>query len=214
MEDPSQKDSRAPSTKVYVGKLSYKTQWMALKEVFGQAGTVTYAKILQDDGPYGKGSWSRGCGFVEFATAEEAAAAVQTLNGTELDGRAILVDLWDEAAPKYGPKGWSKGSGTAAGGNASKGAPRKYEDDDPACKVYIGNLSYKTKWGPLKDFMAQAGTVTYAKVLEDKGAGKGGFWSKGVGLAVFATPEEAAAAVASLNGQELDGRQVSVDHWT
>eukprot|EP00403_Amphidinium_massartii_P019627 CAMPEP_0178430596 /NCGR_PEP_ID=MMETSP0689_2-20121128/31405_1 /TAXON_ID=160604 /ORGANISM="Amphidinium massartii, Strain CS-259" /LENGTH=260 /DNA_ID=CAMNT_0020052465 /DNA_START=65 /DNA_END=847 /DNA_ORIENTATION=+ len=205
-----------PGSKVYVGKLSYKTQWMALKDLFAQAGTVTYAKVLREDGPYGRGSWSRGSGFVEFSSPQEAANAVQMFNGTELDGRQIVVDLWDEAAPKQtwkGGQGWTSWSGGKGGGKGKNSDGVNAHNEDPACKVYIGNLSYKTKWSTLKEFMSSAGTVSYAKVLEDKGAGKG-FWSRGVGFVIYSTPAEATAAVSSMNGQELDGRQIKVDHWS
>jgi len=212
-----------PSCKVYVGSLAYKTNWHTLKELFSQVGTVNYAKVLREDGPKGKGSWSRGAGLVEFSTPQEAALAIQTFNETELDGRTIMVDSWSDAAPSSpakGHKGKGKGFGKAsANGKSSaasvkvEAAPQPGETDNPACKVYIGNLSYKTKWAALKEFMAQAGTVVYAKVIEDKGKGKG-FWSTGAGLAVYSTPSEARTAISSLNGAELDGREIKLDVWT
>merc|ERR1711879_198952 len=107
----------------------------------------------------------------------------------------------------FGSKGKSKGYGSKG---KSKG---EWHEDDPACKVHVGNLSYKTKWASLKDFMSQAGTVTYAKIMEDKGKGKG-FWSRGSGLVIYSTPAEAQYAVATLNGETCDDRPVTVDSWT
>merc|ERR1712046_277089 len=102
-----------------------------------------------------------------------------------------------------GIKGKSKGARKGCGKS-------EWHEDDPACKVHVGNLSFKTKWASLKDFMSQAGTVTYSKILEDKGKGKG-FWSRGTGLVIYETPPEAQHAFATLNGALCDDRCVTVD---
>lgn len=97
-------DSRNPSCKVYVGQLPYSTTWQDLKDHFMQVGTVVYTKILVDKAKGGKGGanpdgWSKGMGIVEFDTPEEAQLAVSTLNGTEIGGRAIVVDAWTTGKP-------------------------------------------------------------------------------------------------------------------
>lgn len=79
--------------KVFVGSISFKTSNEALSAHFSQVGTVTSATILTDK----MTGRSRGYGFVEFSTAEEAQAAVDKLNGVELDGRALFVQI---ARPK------------------------------------------------------------------------------------------------------------------
>jgi RNA recognition motif-containing protein len=75
------------STKLYVGNLNYKTTDEKLKEVFGQYGEVTSVNILQ----------GRGFGFVEMATPESAQEAKNKLNGSDLEGRKIIVN---EARPR------------------------------------------------------------------------------------------------------------------
>jgi RNA recognition motif-containing protein len=75
------------STKLYVGNLNYKTTEEKLKEVFGQYGEVTSVNILQ----------GRGFGFVEMATPEAAQEARNRLNGTDLEGRKVIVN---EARPR------------------------------------------------------------------------------------------------------------------
>jgi len=80
------------SKKLYIGSLSYETTEDALKDFFSQAGNVESANIIKDK----FSGRSRGFGFVEMATEEEAKKAVETLNGAELDGRALMVD---EARP-------------------------------------------------------------------------------------------------------------------
>jgi RNA recognition motif-containing protein len=80
------------SNKLYVGSLSYDTNDDSLKEFFSQAGTVTSASVIMDK----MSGRSKGFGFVEMASEEEAKKAVETLNGKELDGRTLIVD---EARP-------------------------------------------------------------------------------------------------------------------
>jgi RNA recognition motif-containing protein len=75
--------------KVFVGSLSFSTTNQGLADYFAQAGTVTSANIIVDR-MNGK---SKGFGFVEFSSAEEAQAAVDKFNNTELDGRNIFVDI-------------------------------------------------------------------------------------------------------------------------
>mmetsp|Transcript_130446 Transcript_130446/g.239931 ORF Transcript_130446/g.239931 Transcript_130446/m.239931 type:complete len:117 (+) Transcript_130446:70-420(+) len=111
--------------------------------------------------------------------------------------------------------------GKAAGKGKGKGKSGPYgggpERADDSCKVYVGNLNFRTQWQQLKDHMGQAGTVNFVKILEDKGKGKGKFgrpWSKGTAMVEYASAEEAAYAVESLNEVELEGRNLLVDPWT
>jgi RNA recognition motif-containing protein len=73
--------------KLYVGNLNYKTTEETLKSLFAQYGEVTSVNILQ----------GRGFGFVEMATSESAQEAKGKLNGSEFDGRKIIVN---EARPR------------------------------------------------------------------------------------------------------------------
>jgi len=68
--------------KLYVGNLNYKTTEEALKDLFAQYGEVTSVNILQ----------GRGFGFVEMTTPEAAQDAKGKLNGTEFDGRKLIVN--------------------------------------------------------------------------------------------------------------------------
>ncbi len=78
--------------KLYVGNLSYSTTSESLQTAFSQAGNVVSATVITDK----MTGRSKGFGFVEFATDEEAAAAISMLNGKEVDGRALNVS---EARP-------------------------------------------------------------------------------------------------------------------
>jgi len=76
-------------TRVYVGNLAWSTTWQELKEHMKQAGDVSHADILMEDGS----GRSKGCGIVEFSSSEEAKKAIETLNETTLPGtdRKIFV---------------------------------------------------------------------------------------------------------------------------
>ena len=99
--------------KLFVGSLSYSTTEDSLKSFFAQAGTVESATIVNDR----DSGRSKGFGFVEMSTDAEAAQAITTLNGKELDGRAINVN---EAKPKT-----DRPAGGFGGGGANKGGFRK-----------------------------------------------------------------------------------------
>ncbi|OHA73412.1 MAG: RNA-binding protein, partial [Candidatus Wildermuthbacteria bacterium RIFCSPLOWO2_01_FULL_48_16] len=74
--------------KLYVGGLPYSTTEDELRELFAQAGTVESATIIQDR-TTGR---SKGFGFVEMATPEEAQKAVEMWNGKEVGGRTLTVN--------------------------------------------------------------------------------------------------------------------------
>jgi RNA recognition motif-containing protein len=81
------------SKKLYVGNLSYEVTEEDLKKNFGEAGECVAVNIIRDK----YSGNSRGFGFVEMATEEEAQEAIKKLNGGELSGRKITVQ---EARPR------------------------------------------------------------------------------------------------------------------
>jgi RNA recognition motif-containing protein len=83
--------------KLFVGNLSYKTTDDGLRSAFQQAGTVLSASVIMDK-MTGK---SRGFGFVEMEDAD-ADAAVNSLNGKEVDGRPLTVNEARPMAPRTG----------------------------------------------------------------------------------------------------------------
>src|SRR4051812_23533591 len=99
------------TTKLYVGNLSFKTTSDELREHFSQAGTVESASVIEDR----ETGRSRGFGFVEMATAEDAQAAIEQFNGKDMNGRNLTVN---EAKPKTdrGPGGGGRGGGYGGGG--------------------------------------------------------------------------------------------------
>ena len=104
------------ATKLYVGNLPFQTTSDELKDHFAQAGSVESASVVEDR----MTGRSRGFGFVEMATPEEAAAAIEQLNGKDFGGRNLTVN---EARPRTdrGPGGGYGGGGNRGGGGYGGG---------------------------------------------------------------------------------------------
>ncbi len=95
--------------KLYVGGLSYDTTEDGMKEAFGAAGKVESATVIMDR----MSGRSRGFGFVEMASEEDAQKAIEMFDGKELDGRTVKVN---EARPMRERGGFGGGAGGAGGG--------------------------------------------------------------------------------------------------
>jgi|SRR5947209_1312414 RNA recognition motif-containing protein len=102
------------STKLYVGNISFNTSNQDLIDLFSSSGTVTSANIIEDR----ETGRSRGFGFVEMSSSEEANAAIAALNGKEVDGRALKVN---EAKPQSNDRGGYGGGGGGRGGRGGSG---------------------------------------------------------------------------------------------
>lgn len=103
------------ASKLYVGGLSYSTTSEGLREFFAQCGNVLSATVITDR----FSGQSRGFGFVEMSTAEEAQNAISQLNGRDLDGRRISVEVSNPQAPRSG--GPRPGGGRPGGGGRGPG---------------------------------------------------------------------------------------------
>lgn len=98
------------ATKLFVGSLPYSVDDEELKSLFSEFGTVTYSKIILDRDNNNR---SKGFGFVEYDSAEEAKAAVAGLDGKEVSGRKIIVN---EARPQEKREFRPRGGGGNGGG--------------------------------------------------------------------------------------------------
>jgi cold-inducible RNA-binding protein len=109
------------ATKLYVGNLSFQTTSDELRDHFAQAGNVESAAVVEDR----MTGRSRGFGFVEMATPEEAAAAIEQFNGKDFGGRNLTVN---EARPRTdrGPGGGYGGGGNRGGGGYGGGGGGGY----------------------------------------------------------------------------------------
>ena len=104
------------STKLYVGNLSFSITSDDLQDYFSQAGTVESAKVIEDRDT----GRSRGFGFVEMASSDEAMAAIEQFNGQDFEGRSLVVN---EARPRE--EGGGGGRGGYGGGGGGRGGDRR-----------------------------------------------------------------------------------------
>jgi RNA recognition motif-containing protein len=103
--------------KLYVGNLGYGVSSSDLEQLFAAFGTVRSADVIADR----DSGRSKGFGFVEMSTDEEAQAAIEGLNGQERDGRAMTVN---EARPREERGGGRSGGGGGRGGRGGGGGRR------------------------------------------------------------------------------------------
>lgn len=92
---------------MFVGNLSYSSTEASLRSLFEQFGEVSSAKIITDRDT----GRSRGFGFVEMPNGDEARAAMEALNGSDLDGRSIRVNEAQPRQDRRGPRAGGAGGG-------------------------------------------------------------------------------------------------------
>ena len=100
--------------KLYVGNLSYETTDSDLQGMFEEFGSVQSAQVIMDR----ESGRSKGFGFVEMGSDQEAQAAITALNGKDMDGRALTVN---EAKPRE-----DRGGRSGGGGRGGYGGGRRY----------------------------------------------------------------------------------------
>ncbi|MBP6004496.1 MAG: RNA-binding protein [Pyrinomonadaceae bacterium] len=110
------------STKLYVGNLSFNTTAQDLETMFGEMGTVQSANLIEDR----ETGRSRGFGFVEMSSNEEAQTAISSLNGKEVDGRALTVNEAKPREDRGGSGGGGGRGGSRGGGGGNRGGGGGY----------------------------------------------------------------------------------------
>ena len=131
------------SKKLYVGGLPYSVTEGTLQEIFAAHGTVESAVVISDR----MTGRSKGFGFVEMSSQEEAQAAIDKLNGTDLEGRNITVN---EAKPRE-PRTGGGGGGGDGGGGGGGGGERWESLISRALRGALGRFaplkcSYSARW--------------------------------------------------------------------
>ncbi|CAN8003728.1 unnamed protein product [Ixodes pacificus] len=164
------------TTRVFVGRLNYDVRERDLEKFFKGYGRI------------GEVLLKNGYGFVEFDDYRDAEDAVHDLNGKKLMGERISVEL---------ARGIRRGPGTGYGGASSSrryGPPSRTE-----YQLLVENLSSSVSWQDLKDFMRQAGEVTYTDAHKLR---------RNEGVVEFATYSDMKNALIKLNHMDLDGRRI------
>ncbi|KAJ8753960.1 hypothetical protein K2173_001858 [Erythroxylum novogranatense] len=178
--------SLSPDLKLFVGNLPFSVDSSQLADLFSNAGTVEMVEVIYDK-ITGR---SRGFGFVTMSTPEEVEAAAQQFNGYELEGRALRVN---SGPPPQRESSFSRGPRTGGGFDAGN-------------RVYVGNLSWGVDNLALENLFSEQGKVVEAKVVYDRDSGR----SRGFGFVTYSSAEEVNSAIETLNGAELDGREIRV----
>ncbi|KAK9926121.1 hypothetical protein M0R45_023367 [Rubus argutus] len=110
--------STGPSSKLFVGGVSFQTDEQSLKEEFSKYGEVLDARIITDR----ETGRSRGFGFITFNSSEEASSAIQALDGQELHGRRVRVNYaTDRPRANFGGGGYGGDGGYSRGGGGYGG---------------------------------------------------------------------------------------------
>ena len=108
--------------KLYVGNMSYETDSSNLEQMFAAHGTVDSAQVISDRGT----GRSKGFGFVEMSTDDEAQAAMTALDGQDQGGRALKVNLAKPRENRSGGGGGYDRGGGGGGGGGYGGGGRRY----------------------------------------------------------------------------------------
>ncbi|KAL6493482.1 hypothetical protein OROGR_032261 [Orobanche gracilis] len=167
--------------KVFVGNLPYDVDSERLAKLFQKAGIVEVAEIIYNRDT----DQSRGFGFVTMSTVEEAEKAVEMFHHYDVNGRVLTVS---KAAPK---------------GSRPERLPHVFDSDS---KIYVGSLPWSVDDARLEQIFSEYGNVVSARIVVDKENGR----SRGFGFVAMSSESEMNDAIASLDGQTVDGRIIKV----
>ncbi|KAF7240867.1 Serine/arginine-rich splicing factor 6 [Varanus komodoensis] len=172
--------------RVYIGRLSYHVREKDIQRFFSG-----YGRLLEVD-------LKNGYGFVEFEDSRDAEDAVYELNGKDLCGERVIVE--HARGPRRDRDGYSYSS--RSGGYSSRRASGRDKYGPPVRTEYrliVENLSSRCSWQDLKDFMRQAGEVTYADAHKER---------TNEGVIEFRSYSDMKRALDKLDGTEINGRKI------
>jgi RNA recognition motif-containing protein len=106
--------------RLYVGNLSFQSTTESVRTAFAAHGEVTDVQLVTDR----ETGQPRGFGFVTMGSADQAAKAIQAMNGATLDGRALRVNEAEERPNRGGGGGGGRGPGGGGGGRGGGGGGR------------------------------------------------------------------------------------------
>ncbi|KAG5401364.1 hypothetical protein IGI04_015971 [Brassica rapa subsp. trilocularis] len=176
-------------TNVYVKNLSETTTDDELKSTFGQYGGISSAVVMRD----GDGR-SRCFGFVNFENAEDAARAVEGLNGKKFDDKEWYVGKAQKKSERELELSRRYEQGARETGNSFDGL-----------NLYVKNLDDTVTDEKLRELFAEFGTITSCKVMRDPSGA-----SKGSGFVAFSAASEASRVLNEMNGKMVSGKPLYV----
>ncbi|XP_058070424.1 glycine-rich RNA-binding protein 2, mitochondrial-like [Magnolia sinica] len=157
------------SSKLFIGGLSYSTDEQSLREAFTSYGEVIEARVIMDR----ETGRSRGFGFVNFTSSEEASAAIAAMDGKDLHGRMVRVNYATDRTGGF--RGGYGGGGGGYGGGGYGGGGGGYGDGGGGS--YGGGNSYGSGGGGY----GSGGTGGYGGDSYGSGGGGGSYGSGGGG---------------------------------
>ncbi|OWK58018.1 Nucleolin [Lonchura striata] len=178
-EKSQQENQKGESSTLIVNNLSYAATEETLQEVFKKASSI---KVPQNN--QGR---PKGYAFVDFATAEDAREALNSLNNTEIEGRTIRLE--------FSSPSWQKGNTNARGGGGF---------NQQSKTLFVRGLSEDTTEETLRESFE--GSIS-ARIVTDRDTGS----SKGFGFVDFSSAEDAKAAKEAMEDGEIDGNKVTLD---
>ncbi|KAJ9175295.1 hypothetical protein P3X46_013864 [Hevea brasiliensis] len=174
---------------VFVKNLSEAITEDELKKIFGEFGTITSAVLMRD------GDGKTKCfGFVNFENADDAARAVEALNGKKFDDKEWYVG-------KAQKKSERETELKLRFEQSMKEAADKFQ----GANLYIKNLDDSISDDKLKELFSSFGTITSCKVMRDPNG-----ISRGSGFVAFSTPDEASRALMEMNGKMVVSKPLYV----
>ncbi|XP_024932434.2 small ribosomal subunit protein cS22 [Ziziphus jujuba] len=187
-EDVSADPSSEAAKRLYVGNIPRNINNEELTKIFGEHGAVEKAEVMYDK----YSGRSRRFAFVTMKTVEDANAAIEKLNGTEIGGREIKVNITEKPLTRV---------------DLSLLQAEESQFIDSPHKVYVGNLAKTVTTDTLKNFFSEKGNVLSAKVSRLPGTSK----SSGFGFVSFSSEEDVEAAISSFNNSLLEGQRIRVN---
>merc|ERR1712000_566838 len=203
--DQDQIDDPTFGRKVFVGNMSFKTNFKSLKEAFSVAGTVEKVNVISRNGR------RLGFGFVQFETEEGAQAAVEKMNAVDLDGREIKVELSRSTKRQRKKRPAAKKEKAKAAPPPKKKKPRRVrvrvpleEREESEDVVYVRNIGEDVTEELLenlcKDFGVTGVTIRNSYRRKDGERPRFAF--------ITVDPSKQQAAVDFLEGREIEGNTV------
>ncbi|KAL3453752.1 hypothetical protein BJX65DRAFT_75746 [Aspergillus insuetus] len=195
----TEESAEGASANLFVGNLSWNVTEEWLQQEFETFGELSGVRIMteRDTGR------SRGFGYVEFASAADAAKAYESMKDTEIDGRKINLDYATGRPANKDQGGFKERAQTRARSFGDQSSP---ESDT----LFIGNLPFSATEDSVHEVFGSSGSVLGIRLPTHQESGQ----PKGFGYVQYSSVDEARQAYNDLQGAEIDGRPVRLDFST